>query len=168
MLITLANQRAGVPFPVVVEALMMGAAFEILKEAGTRLPKPIGQAVSIVGALIIGDAAVSAGIVSPAMVIVTALTAIASFTIPSQELEVPIILLRLVITIVSGLLGFWGILIISILVLGHLASLRTLGIPYTSPLAPLNIEDLDDILVRAPFRINQKRPYSLNKKNLKR
>lgn len=168
LLITLANQRAGVPFPVVVEALMMGAAFEILKEAGTRLPKPIGQAVSIVGALIIGDAAVSAGIVSPAMVIVTALTAIASFTIPSQELEVPIILLRLVITIVSGLLGFWGILIISILVLGHLASLRTLGIPYTSPLAPLNIEDLDDILVRAPFRINQKRPYSLNKKNLKR
>ena len=130
LLITLANQRSGVPFPVVVEALMMGAAFEILKEAGTRLPKPIGQAVSIVGALIIGDAAVSAGIVSPAMVIVTALTAIASFTIPSQELEVPIILLRLVITIVSGLLGL--ILIISILVLGHLAS-RTLGIPYTSP-----------------------------------
>lgn len=168
LLITLANQRAGVPFPAVIEALSMGAAFEILKEAGTRLPRPIGQAVSIVGALIIGEAAVSAGIVSPAMVIVTALTAIASFTIPSQELETPLLILRLIITVVSGFLGFWGILISTILILGHLTSLRSLDIPYTSPLAPLSIEDLDDILVRAPLKFNKKRPLSLNKKNLKR
>lgn len=168
LLITLANQRAGIPFPVVIEAISMGAAFEILKEAGTRLPKPIGQAVSIVGALVIGDAAVNAGIVSPAMVIVTALTAISSFTIPSQELETPLLVLRLLITMVSGFLGFWGILIITILILGHITSLRSLDIPYTSPLAPLNIADLDDILVRAPLRLNQKRPISLNKKNLKR
>lgn len=168
LLISIAYQREGVPFPAIVEALLMILAFEILKEAGTRLPKPIGQAVSIVGALIIGDASVKAGLVSPAMVIVIAMTAIASFTIPSVELNEPIVFIRFFMTILSGLFGFWGIFVGLVIVLGHLTSLRSFGIPYTTPFAPVVIEDLDDVLVRAPQWTPNQRPRLWNRKNIVR
>lgn len=143
----------------------MGAAFEILREAGTRLPKTVGQAVSIVGALIIGDAAVKAGIVSPVMVIITALTAIASFTIPSIQMSNPLLFIRIFLVMFSSFLGFWGIFIVLLLVLGHLVSLRSFGIPYMAPIAPLVTPDLDDILARAPLWEMTRRPKLLAKKN---
>jgi len=165
LLITFAYQKEGTPFPTAVEAMLMGFIFEILKEAGTRLPKIIGQTVSIVGALIIGEAAVSAGLASPAMVIVTALTAIAGFTVASVEMNDPIIIIRLTLTLLSAVLGFWGIFIGLSFFLGHLVSLRSLGIPYMTPLAPVQIEDLDDVLFRAPLWTMQKRPRFLSKIN---
>lgn len=164
----LQEQREGVPFPAVFEAVMMGFAFEILREAGLRLPRAVGQAVSIVGALIIGEAAVQAQLVAPSMVIVTAVTAIASFTFPTQGMNEPILLLRLVLTMVSGILGLWGILILSLLLLGHLASLRSFGVPYLSPLGPLVKEDLDDFLVRMPLWQMKKRPKQSASRNLVR
>lgn len=168
LLITLANQREGVPFPAFVEAFLMLLAFQILQEAGTRLPKPIGSTVSIVGGLIIGDAAVTAGLVSPAMVIVTAMTAIASFSIPSFEFNVPILSIQLLLLTLSGVLGFWGIFIGTLLIFGHLVSIRSFGIPYTTPLSPLLVEDLDDVLYRAPQWALKYRPSFLNRKNPQR
>lgn len=166
--ISLQVQREGIPFPAVFEAVSMGFAFEILREAGLRLPRSFGQAVSIVGALIVGEAATQAQLVAPAMVIVTAVTAIASFTIPTQVMNEPILLIRLVLTIVSGILGLWGILIFTLLLLGHLASLRSFGMPYLAPAAPLVPEDLDDFLVRAPLWQMKTRPRLLALRNLLR
>ena len=96
LLISLAAQREGVPFPAFIEALMMEVTFEILREAGVRMPRAVGQAVSIVGALVIGQAAVEAGIVSAAMVIVVSITAIANFSFPSFNMAISIRILRFV------------------------------------------------------------------------
>ncbi len=167
-MISLQAQREGVPFPALLEAIVMGFAFEVLREAGLRLPRAVGQAVSIVGALIIGDAAVTAGLASPAMIIVTALTAISAFTFPVLGLNEPITILRFLLVLASGFAGLWGILIFTLFLIGHLASLRSFGIPYLNPLAPFVIEDLDDMLVRAPLWQNKKRPLLLAKRNLVR
>lgn len=164
-IISVQSQREGIPYPAIVEAIMMGFAFEILREAGLRLPRAVGQAISIVGALIIGESAVTAGLVSPAMVIVTAVTAISSFTFPSPALAGPVLIIRLLIVFFSGALGLWGILIISLLLIGHLASLRSFGMPYLAPLGPLVLEDLDDFLIRAPLWSMKTRPVFLSKKN---
>ena len=118
--------------------------------------------------MIVVEAATQAQLVAPAMVIVTAVTAIASFTIPTQVMNEPILLIRLVLTIVSGILGLWGILIFTLLLLGHLASLRSFGMPYLAPAAPLVPEDLDDFLVRAPLWQMKTRPRLLALRNLLR
>ncbi len=168
LLISLQTQREGVPMPAILEAIVMGIAFEILREGGLRLPRPIGQAVSIVGALIIGEAAVTAGLVSAAMVIVTALTAITFFTIPTLIIGEAFLIIRIILVIAAGMLGLWGILIISLLFLAHLVSLRSFGIPYLSPVGPLIYLNLDDFLVRAPLWTMQKRPKLLALRNLTR
>ncbi|ADG07725.1 spore germination protein [Kyrpidia tusciae] len=158
LLMTLTASHEGVPFPAVVEALIMEVTFEALREAGIRLPKAVGQSVSIVGALVIGEAAVNAGIVSPAMVIIVALTGIASFTIPSYNIAITFRLLRFPMMIMAGLFGLYGI-IISLLVLWiHLVSLRSFGVPYMAPIAPLVWEDLKDTFSRPPWWYMKKRP----------
>ena len=157
LLITLAAAREGLPFPPVIEALVMGLIFEILREAGIRLPRPIGQAVSIVGALVIGQAAVSAGLVGAPMVIVVALTAIASFVIPT--LADATAFLRIVLTIMAGLLGAFGITIGLLVLLIHLASLRSFGAPYLSPVGPFIAGDLKDVIVRVPWWAMFSRPH---------
>lgn len=138
------------PFPTVVEAFMMEMIFEGLREAGIRLPKQVGSAVSIVGALVIGQAAVQAGIVSAPVVIIVAGTGIASFTIPRYNLGYALRLLRFVMLILAGTLGLYGIALGTITLLLHLVSLRSYGIPYFSPVAPLVPESLKDVLWRAP------------------
>ena len=160
LLVSVAASREGLPFPVVVEALLMLILFEILREAGLRMPRSLGQAVSIVGALVIGQAAVSAGLVGPPMVIVVATTAIASFLVVSlADLGA---LLRLALTVIAGFLGLFGIVIISLEILSHLASLRSLGIPYLSPVTPLNIRGLKDVFLRAPLWAMGSRPTFLD------
>ncbi len=158
LLVTLAASREGLPFPVVIEALSMGLIFEILREAGIRLPRPIGQAVSIVGALVIGQAVVSAGLVGAPMVIVVALTAIASFVIPA--LADASAFLRVALTIMAGFLGAFGVIIGLLGLLIHLASLRSFGAPYLSPVAPFFATDLKDVIVRAPWWAMLFRPYN--------
>ncbi|MEW6723499.1 MAG: spore germination protein [Bacillota bacterium] len=159
LLISMAVAREGTPFPVVLEALIMGLMFEVLREAGIRLPRPVGQAVSIVGALVIGESAVRAGLIAAPMVIVTAATAIASFTVPAQADAAA--LLRLSFTVLAGAMGAFGIGIGLMGTLIHLASLRSFGTPYLSPLAPLSTEDLKDVLVRAPWWTMLTRPRAI-------
>lgn len=151
LLLSIAEARAGVPFPALVEALLMELAFEIVREAGLRLPRPMGQAVSIVGGLVVGQSAVSAGLVSPAMLIVVALTAMASFSLPTVHATEAIRLLRFPIMFLAATLGLFGVMAILLVILIHLCSLRSFGVPYLSPIAPLSIKDLKDVPVRAPW-----------------
>ncbi|WP_160678277.1 spore germination protein [Clostridium sp. C8-1-8] len=156
LLFTMAAGREGVPFPAAVEAGLMIITFEILREAGVRLPRPVGQAVSIVGALVIGEAAVSAGLVGGLLVIVIALTAVSSFVVPTFTDVISI--LRIVFLVLGSVLGIFGIGIGVILVLAHAVSLNSFGVPYVTPLAPLVKEDIKDSLIRAPLWKMNKRP----------
>ncbi|EHQ88523.1 spore germination protein [Desulfosporosinus youngiae] len=159
LLFSMSAAQEGVPFPVLLEALGMGIIFEILREAGVRLPRPVGQAVSIVGALVVGQSAVSAGLIGAPMVIVVALTAIASFVTPAQTDSGGI--LRIIFTLLAGFSGGFGIMIGLIGVFIHLASLRSFGTPYLSPLAPLTVSDLKDTFIRAPLWAMITRPRTI-------
>ena len=168
LLINLAAQREGVPFPAVVEAVLMELTFEILREAGVRMPRAVGSAISIVGALVLGQAAVEAGIVSAAMVIIVSLTAIASFVCPSFDMAISIRILRFVFMLLAATFGLYGIVIGLIIMVAHLASLRSFGIPYLSPLAPFIPADQKDVLIRVPLGWMFSRPRLINQKNMTR
>ncbi len=165
LLLSVAASREPVPFPALVEALIMEISFEGLREAGLRMPRPTGQAVSIVGALVIGQAAVDAGIVSSPMVIIVALTGIAAFVIPDYSLANAIRFLRFPMMILAGTLGFYGILLGAIFLQIHISRLRSFGVPYFSPVAPLDIDGLKDVVIRAPWWAMVNRPgQGVNKK----
>jgi len=150
LLVSLSAQREGVPFPAFVESLIMIAAFELLNEAGIRMPKAVGSAISIVGALVLGQAAVEAGFVSAAMVIVVSSTAISSFVIPSIVAAIPIRLLRYGFMAIAASFGLYGIYLAVVAMILHLCSLRSFGVPYMSPIAPLRREDLNDSVIHIP------------------
>lgn len=152
LLLSLAAQREGVPFPAFLEAVLMEITFEILREAGIRMPRTIGQAVSIVGTIVIGQAAVEATIVSAAMVIIVAITAISSFVIPSYSMSIPIRIVRFSFMILAATFGMYGLTIGVILLLIHLCNLHSFGIPYMSPLAPYDKKEQHDGIFRMPFR----------------
>ncbi|KEQ21697.1 spore germination protein [Paenibacillus tyrfis] len=168
LLLSVAAAREAIPFPAVIEALIMEVTFEALREAGIRLPKAIGSAVSILGALVVGQSAVQAGIVSAPMVIVVSLTGIASFTIPRFNGAIAIRMLRFPILIAASLFGMYGILIMIMLIMGHLANLRSFGVPYLSPVGPLSSGDLKDILFRAPWWAMGQRPSFMPLQDSKR
>ncbi|ECO1678076.1 spore germination protein, partial [Listeria monocytogenes] len=165
LLIIFAAQRETVPFPAIVEAFIMEITFEILREASLRMPKAIGTTMSIVGALVIGQAAVQAGIVSPAMVIIVSITATASFATPSYSMATSARLLRFVFIICAGIMGFYGMVLVFFVVVVHLCSLRSFGVPYMSPLAPLNPEGLGDTFFRRPMWAFKNRPEFLSSNN---
>ncbi|MDX5475799.1 MAG: spore germination protein [Bacillaceae bacterium] len=164
LVINLAAQREGIPFPALIEAFLMEITFEVLREAGIRMPRAIGQAVSIVGALVIGQAAVQAGIVSAAMVIIVAATGIASFTTPSYNLAIAARILRFFMMILAGTIGLYGIMIGLLLLVTHLCSLRSFGYPYLAPFAPFIPEDQKDGLFRFPLWAKTKRPRLVSQK----
>lgn len=168
LLIHIVTHREGVPFPVVLEAFTMEIAFEVLREAGVRLPRAVGQAVSIVGALVIGQAAVQAGIVSPLMVIVVALTGITSFMVPSYNLGLSMRLLRFPLMFLAATLGLFGMITGALALLIHMAGLRSFGVPYLAPLAPLKFSDQKDFFIRVPWWAMHKRPTELAKRNERR
>ncbi|MFC4402214.1 spore germination protein [Gracilibacillus xinjiangensis] len=168
LLVSIAAQREGIPFPAFVEALLMEITFELLREAGLRLPTPIGSAISIVGALVLGQAAVDAGIVSATMVIVVSLTAISSFIFPSYSLAISVRMLRFPFMVMAATFGMFGIFIGLIILTLHLTSLRSFGIPYLSPFAPFIAEDQRDAVFRAPRWAQKKRPRLINQRNTKR
>ncbi|AUG58679.1 spore germination protein [Acetivibrio saccincola] len=167
LLTTLIAVRAAVPFPAVIEALLMEFTFEVLKKAGIRLPKPIGEAVSIVGALILGELAVSIGIVSNVMVIIVAFTGIASFVIPKYNQSISIRLLRFPLMILAGSTGLFGIITGFLFLLIHLVSLRSFGVPYFSPFSPLSLPDWKDSMVRFPIWTLRKKPEFMKKRSSK-
>jgi spore germination protein KA len=145
----------------------MEISFEILREAGIRLPRQIGQAVSIVGALIIGEAAVRAGLVASATVIVVALTGISSFVF-FYSASIAIRMLRFPIMIASATLGLFGLISSIIVLVLHLCSLRSFGIPYLSPVAPISVGDMKDALLRVPWWAMYNRPRLIGWKNPRR
>lgn len=149
LFIALTAAREGIPMPSVLEALMMVIIFELINEGGLRMPKSVGQAVSIVGAIVLGQATVEAGIASPLMVIVIALTAISSFVIPS--LHGSFLLLRVYFLFAGSILGFYGIVFAMVTVFIHICNIKSFGIEYLSPIAPLTLEGLKDTYVRPPL-----------------
>lgn len=140
--LNLLTQREGAPLPPPIESLIMTSIFEVLREAAVRLPRAIGPTVSIVGGLVIGDAAIRSGLTSPAMVLVVTATAVASFLLPSPSLANTATYYRFALLLLSSAFGFFGLLIGYLLVLTHLSSLTSLGVPYMSPLFPFQAEHL--------------------------
>jgi len=167
LLISIYTARKGVPFPTVVEALSMTIIFEILKEAGLRMPKNVGQAVSIVGALVLGDAAVNARLVSAPIVEITAITGIASFMIP-QALGVVVI--RIFLLMLASFLGFYGYIFGVMGLVLHMMSIRSFGIPYMTDLPSFSTQDVKDTIIRAPWWDMYLRPkmFTNNKKRMKK
>jgi spore germination protein KA len=156
LLVSLIGQREGVPFPAFVEAVIMEVTFEILREAGIRLPKSIGQSVSIVGTLVIGQAAVEAGLVSAAMVIVVSITAISNFALPSFNVGISARMLRFVLMGISASFGLYGIVIALIIMGLHLCSLESVGVPYMTSFAPFRWSSQKDALLRFSQRTKKK------------
>lgn len=152
------SAHAKTPFPIVVEALIIHFIYEIMREAGLRLPKSVGHAVSIVGGLVIGEAAVKAGLIAPSMLIVVALTALASFVVP--QLYQPISLLRLIFIIVGGVTGLFGIVICSGMLIVNMCSISPYGVPFLSPLTPFELAGVRDTFYRASWK-------ELGKRNMK-
>jgi spore germination protein KA len=164
LLLTVAKAREGTPFPAFLEALIMVISFEILREAGLRLPRPVGQSISIVGALIMGDAAVSAGLVGAPLVIAVALTAVTGFVVPMQNDTASI--LRILSMVLAAVLGGYGIAMGFLATLVHLASLKSFGVPYFESLVPSR--DLQDTLVRMPLWFMTKRPKDIAQRDTTR
>nr|WP_244226741.1 spore germination protein [Paenibacillus protaetiae] len=131
LLLSLAAQREGIPFPAFVEALIMEITFEILREAGIRMPRTVGQAMSIVGTIVVGQAAVEATIVSAVMVIIVSITAISSFVIPAYSMSIPIRMIRFLFMGLAASFGAYGLTIGVLLLIVHLCSLKSFGNPYT-------------------------------------
>ena len=168
LLISLASQREGVPFPAMVEAVLMEFTFEILREAGLRMPRAIGSSISIVGALVIGQAAVEAGIVSASMVIVVSFTAICSFVTPSFGMAISIRILRFLFMILAATFGLFGIILGLIVMVLHLNSIRSFGIPYLTPNAPFILQDQKDNILRLPIWAIKTRPRLISQKDIER
>ncbi|WP_044642214.1 spore germination protein [Risungbinella massiliensis] len=165
LLISLAAQRDGVPFPALFEAMMMEFTFEVLREAGLRLPKNVGSAISIVGALVLGQAAVQAGLISAAMVIVVSLTAISSFMFPSYTMSFPVRILRFIFMGLAGFIGLLGVGLGLIALIFHLCSLRSFGVPYMAPFGPYIQEDQKDAIFRFPRGKLFSRPRLISHQN---
>ncbi|TYR80456.1 spore germination protein [Priestia megaterium] len=159
LLLSITAAREPTPFPTVVEALLMEFMFEALREAGLRLPRATGSAISIVGALVIGQSAVQAGIVSAPMVIVVATTGIASFAIPRYNFSSAVRMLRFPLLILAGMLGFYGVAVGVLIILIHLVNLRSFGVPYMTSVAPQYPFTFKDIFIRAPKWAMRQRPF---------
>ncbi|MGI6357651.1 MAG: spore germination protein [Bacillota bacterium] len=156
--IAIAGSRTGVPISALLEALTMEFTFELLREAGLRLPAALGSTIGIVGGIIIGQAAVAAGLVSPIMVVIVALTAIGGFAIPSYNVAATLRILRFPLLFLGGTFGLFGVTAGGIVILLHLVSLKSFGVPYLSPVAPLTMSALTDTVVRAPIWAHRLRP----------
>jgi spore germination protein KA len=158
LVIAMTAGRATVPFPSLLEAFLMEVTMEILREASVRLPGPVGPTIGIVGALVVGESAVRAGIVSPIMVIVVALTTIGSFASPSYSASISLRMLRFPIMLFAGTLGLYGVMLFVIIITIHLCSLESFGVPYLAPYAPRIFSDWKDSFIRSPLYRMGKRP----------
>lgn len=167
LIMAIAASRETIPFPLSFEVVIMFLGFELIREAGIRIPSPIGPTIGIVGALLIGEAAVAASIVSPILVIIVAFTAVASFTIPSQELAMFTRLGTLIFIAVGATLGLYGVVALTYVMLCHAFSLKSLGMPYFSPVTPVRPGYAYGFPVIPPWQAGT-RPAELRPKDLKR
>ena len=150
LLFNIASAEEVIPFPLMLEALIIHFLYEIMREAGLRLPRPVGHAVSIVGALVIGDAAVTAGMIGAPMVMVVAMMAISSFVVPS--LYEPVAVLRFAFIILGGTTGLYGMALVMAALLVNICRSNSLGVPYTAPISPLTPRAMRDVFIRAGWK----------------
>jgi spore germination protein KA len=156
--VAVAGGRAGVPFPAVIEVLLMEISMEVLREATIRMPQQVGGALSIVGVLVVGQAAVEAGFASPITVVIVALTTIGSFATPAYEAAQALRILRFPLVILAGIFGLYGVMAGLILITNHMLSLKSFGIPYFSPVIPGNVQGMKDSIFRSQLWMLKKRP----------
>ncbi|MGG3938496.1 spore germination protein [Anoxybacillus kestanbolensis] len=168
LLLTIGESRSRVPFPPVIEALLLEFMIELLREAGARLPTKVGQTMSIVGGIVLGKAAVDAGFTSNVLIIIVALSALGSFTAPSYEMGTTIRILRFPIILLAALWGLVGILIGVSMLLVHLLKLTSLGRPYLSPVYPFRFADMKYALIRLPQKFYSERPKTNRPQNSRR
>jgi len=163
LLYKVANAEAATPFPLMIEALLIHFIYELMREAGLRLPRPVGQAVSIVGALVVGDAAVMAGLIGSPMVMIVALTAVASFVIPT--LYEPIAIVRLGMIFLGGTLGLPGVMLAVCLIVVNISAAGAYGIPHLAPVSPFQREAMRDVIMRAGWKTLGKKTAQIQRLN---
>lgn len=151
LLVSFIKSRSGVPYSALFECFLMLSVYEILREAGTRMPRSVGQAISVVGALVLGQAAIEAGLVSAPMVIVISTTAVASFAVPSTDMYTAIIIPRIILLFLGGFLGLLALCTGIMFFFIKLISKRSFGVPYMEPLAPFVKSEFPDSFIRRPF-----------------
>ncbi|GAA0728323.1 spore germination protein [Clostridium malenominatum] len=161
----IAASREGVPFPAFIEAIIMEISMALLTESVVRLPKPIGSTIGIVGGLIIGQAAVSAGIVSPIMIIIVSITTITSFTTPSYQVTSAFRIIRFILIICSSIMGLYGIMLCLLIVLAHLIRLKSFGVSYLAPFSNPKKGDFKDMIIRFPLKFMKERPEYMDTKD---
>jgi hypothetical protein len=161
LLATLVMTRFGLPLPGPLEALLMLGLFELFREAGVRLPKAIGQTIAVVGGIIVGDAVIRAGLASTTMLVVSGVTAVATFTLVNQTLSTAVSVVRLMVLLCSTVLGMYGFMLSSIAVVLYLSKLESFGVPYLSPLSPMKPKELFAALFKKPLKASSKIPEFL-------
>ncbi|MGE7876112.1 spore germination protein [Peribacillus muralis] len=161
LLPVLISSRGVIPFPPILEAIILEGTIELLREASVRLPTKVGSTIGIVGGIVIGSAAVEAGFVSNVLLMLVALAALASFTVPIYQISNTIRLIRFPFLLAAQLYGLFGLVLCSAFILSHLLKLTSLGSPYLEPLYPMRIHDFKDSLIRLPFSKQKKRPQFL-------
>ena len=164
LLLSFQSQRQNVPFPAFVEAIIMILCFEILRETDVRIPSSMGTAISILGGIVLGDAAVSAGLVSPIMIIVVAISAISGMLMQSIEAVNSIRWYRFLLILLSSIFGFYGIFLGSILILTNLSNTKSLDKDYLYPFAPMNLEEQRDGILKLQKKIKYRNPLLSNNK----
>ncbi|QQK82052.1 spore germination protein [Salicibibacter cibi] len=166
--VAVASGRAGVPYPALVEVLLIEISMEVLREATIRLPTQVGGALSIIGVLIVGDAAVQAGLASPITVVVIALATIGSFATPAYSASFALRILRFPIILLAAIFGLYGVVIGILTIFNHMLSLRSFGVPYMSPVSPGNAQGWKDVVFRSPLWGQWRRPDFLRSPNQRR
>lgn len=166
LILTASAAREEVPFPTFIEVVIMEIFFQLIRESGVRIPRPLGQTVSIIGTLIVGEAVVQAGIIGTPMIIISAISAICSFIVPS--IFDSAIYFRYILIILSSIAGLYGIILGIIFMLVHMCSLRSFGSPYLSPITPMNLQGLKDSFIRLPLWFLNFRPKAITWKKSKR
>ncbi|WP_062107029.1 spore germination protein [Bacillus niameyensis] len=159
LMLAIAGTRERVPVPVIVELLFMQITFEILREAGTRIPTQIGPTIGIVGALILGQAAVQANLVSPILVVIVAITGLASFAIPDVSLNVAVRLISFIFILAANFMGFFGLALCTTFIIAYLLSVKSFGVPFFAPYSP-HLPSSKDLYSRPVFWRQWLRPFS--------
>lgn len=163
LMATISNSRAGLPLSAPMEMMLMLMLFEIFREAGVRLAKGLGQTIAVVGGLIIGDAAIRAGLTSPTMLFVAAVTGVSTFILVNQSLSGTVSLMRLFTLLCSSLLGMFGFFISMFTIVMYLSGLRSFGVGYLEPLSPVSFRDLIPALLKPPLKKQRGIPDMLSK-----
>ncbi|WP_349408446.1 spore germination protein [Pseudalkalibacillus sp. SCS-8] len=158
LMATIITSRADIPFPPVLEVIILELAIELLREAGARLPTKVGQTIGIVGGIVIGTAAVEAGLTSNVLLIIVALAALASFTTPIYQIANTVRLIRFPFLLAAQWFGLIGVTMMVCVLIGHLLRLQSLGRPFLAPIYPMRISDMKDALFRLPFNKQNVRP----------